>query len=147
MATASRGRTLWHDTTKKRAEAIVQRGPDQGFVEPGSCEKAGGFSTAPNEGPYPYGDPKAYASRKAILFADEGGPAIVEVEVPAEIVALAIDVVAEIRFEPGAWVLKNWARCGRRFPRGSWSYDVKTIANRLNTADGRRYPADSTARS
>jgi hypothetical protein len=70
-------------------------------VEPGSVEKAAGFSTAPNQGPYPYGDPRDYAARKAALYSDEGGPAIVEVEVPNEIVARAIDEVAEVRFEPG----------------------------------------------
>jgi hypothetical protein len=41
------------------------------------------------------------AAGKAALFPDEGGPAILEIEVPEEIVALAINEIAEIRFEPG----------------------------------------------
>jgi hypothetical protein len=69
-------------------------------LEPGGFEKAGGFSTAPPQGPYPFGDPRAFASRKAALFPDEGGPAVLEVEVPEAIVALAINEIAEIRFEP-----------------------------------------------
>jgi hypothetical protein len=101
MATADQGRVLWHGTTQRRAEAILRQGPDPNFLEPGGLEKAGGFSTAPSHGPYPYGDPREVAARKAALFPDEGGPAVLEVEVPETIVALAIDVVAEIRFEPG----------------------------------------------
>jgi hypothetical protein len=100
MASAGQGVVLWHGTTRQRAEAILRGGPDVNFLEPGSFEKAGGFSTAPSHGPYPFGDPKEIALSKAALFAEEGGPAILEVDVPQEIVALAIYEVAEIRFEP-----------------------------------------------
>jgi hypothetical protein len=101
MATGSQGRILRHGTTRKRAEAIMKNGPDPNFLEPGSFEKVCGFSTAPPQGPYHTGDPKEVAAAKAALFVDEEGPVILEVEVPEEIVALAINQVSEIRFEPG----------------------------------------------
>src|ERR1700730_966335 len=93
--------TLWHGTTRRRAEAILRNGPDKDFQEPGAFEKAGGFSTAPPHGPYQFGDPREFAVGKAALFADEGGPAILEIEVDEEIVALAINELTEIRFAPG----------------------------------------------
>ena len=94
-------RILWHGTTRRRAEAILQKGPDVTFIEPGGFEKAGGFSTAPSQGPYHSGDPKVVAAGKATLFPDEGGPAILEMEVPEEIIALSVNQVSEIRFQPG----------------------------------------------
>lgn len=98
--TASQGRILWHGTTKRRAEAIVHDGPDANFLEPGGFDKAWGFSTAPPQGPYPFGDPRVVAIGKAAQFPDEGGPVILEVQIPEEIIALAVDQIAEIRFEP-----------------------------------------------
>jgi hypothetical protein len=47
------------------------------------------------------GSPAAYAAGKARLFPNEGGPAILEVEVPEWIVRLASATGGEIRFEPG----------------------------------------------
>lgn len=101
MMAAGQGRILWHGTTRRRADAILRDGPNPNFLEPSGFEKAGGFSTAPPHGPYPYGDPRVAASKKAALFPDEGGPAILEIEIPEEIIALALDEVAEIRFQPG----------------------------------------------
>jgi len=101
MTAAGRGRILWHGTTRRRAEGILLTGPDPNFLEPGGFDKAGGFSTAPPHGPYLFGDPWVIASGKAAHFPTEGGPAVLEVEVPEEIVALAINEVAEIRFQPG----------------------------------------------
>jgi hypothetical protein len=100
MAATGQGRILWHGTTKQRAEAIMRQGPDPSFREPGGFDKAGGFSTAPPAGPHDCGDPREVAARKAALFPNEGGPAILEFEVPEEIIALSNNVVAEIRFEP-----------------------------------------------
>ena len=40
-------------------------------------------------GPFPFGTPTNYALGKAGRFPSEGGPAIVEVDVPDEIVARA----------------------------------------------------------
>jgi hypothetical protein len=101
MATPGQGRTLWHGTTRRRAEAILRGGPDAGFLEPGGFDRAGGFSTAPLHGPYSFGDPRDVATGKAALFPDEGGSAILEIEVAEQIVALAINEITEIRFEPG----------------------------------------------
>jgi hypothetical protein len=101
MSTGGHGRILRHGTTRQRAKAIVQRGPDPNFTEPGGLDTAEGFSTAPAEGPFPVGTPEQYATAKANLFPNEGGPAIVEVEVPQAIVDLAINAGGDIRFEPG----------------------------------------------
>jgi hypothetical protein len=97
---AGQGRTLWHGTTRRRAEAILRDGPDANFLEPGGPDRAGGFSTAPPQGPYQFGDPRNVATGKAALFPDEGGPAILEVIVPEAIIALAMNEVSEIRFAP-----------------------------------------------
>jgi hypothetical protein len=92
---------LRHGTTRQRAEAIRQHGPDAGFVEPGGLDRADGFSTCPAAGPYPVGSPSDYARGKARLFPNEGGPAVLEVEVPESIVRLGIDAGGEVRFQPG----------------------------------------------
>ncbi len=95
-------RLLRHGTTRHRAEAIFRRGPDPSFVEPGGTDPAGGFSTCPVHGPFPFGTPEQYAAGKAMHFPFEGGPAILEIDVPEEIAALGIDAGGEIRFEPGS---------------------------------------------
>jgi len=116
MTTAGQGRVLRHGTTRKRAEAILQNGPNPNFLEPGGFERANGFSTAPVEGPFPNGTPECYAERKAALFPDEGGPDVLEIEVPLEIVALAVNV-GEIRFDIGyglRQVLDAWPTLPKR---------------------------------
>src|SRR5437762_7866716 len=100
MASAESVVRLRHGTTWRRAEAILQNGPDPTFTEPGGSVKAEGFSTARLHGPYPYGSPETAAAGKALLFPDEGGPAILEIDVPAEIVRKA-DLGGEGRFDPG----------------------------------------------
>ncbi len=102
MASPGQGRILWHGTTRRRAEAILRNGPDPKFREPGGPYQAEGFSTAFPHGPYLFGDPRVVAFGKAALFPEEGGPAILEIEVPEEIVALAQNEVSEIRFTPDA---------------------------------------------
>ena len=91
---------LRHGTTRDRAEAILRAGPDPAFKEPGGQDTAEGFSTVRAEGPYPYGSPEVVAAGKAKSFPDEGGPAIIEIEVPESIVRKA-DLGGEVRFEPG----------------------------------------------
>jgi len=91
---------LRHGTTRRRAEAILRDGPDPNYKEPGSSEPAEGFSTARIQGSYPYGSPDDVAAGKARLFPHEGGPAIVEIEVPESIVRKA-DLGGEVRFDPG----------------------------------------------
>ncbi len=91
---------LRHGTTRRRAEAILRNGPDPNFVEPGGPDAAEGFSTARTPGPCPTGSPEEMAKSKARLFPDEGGPAILEFDVPETIVEKA-DLGDEVRFEPG----------------------------------------------
>jgi hypothetical protein len=93
---------LHHGTTRQRAEAILRDGPDLDFVEPFGHDRAEGFSAAPAEGPFFQGNPVVVARGKATAFLTEGGPCILEFEVPDEVALLAgapNDV--EYRFQPG----------------------------------------------
>jgi hypothetical protein len=80
---------LLHGTTRHRAERIFASGPDPDFVESGGKGKAEGFSACLQQGPFLFGTPKEYARSKAAAFPGEGGPAIIQVDVPGAIVALA----------------------------------------------------------
>jgi hypothetical protein len=102
---------LHHGTTLLRARAIEANGPDPSYREPGSARlpPAEGFSAVIGDGrPCGTGTPELAARDKDALFPDEGGPAILEVGVPAWIMAiLDSDLIAsglarggEIRFEP-----------------------------------------------
>jgi hypothetical protein len=82
---------LLHGTTRNRAEQIRVQGPDPDFIEPGGGTRAEGFSTCLESGPFPLGTPEEYARRKATAFPNEGGPAILAVDVPDDIIALAVD--------------------------------------------------------
>src|SRR6202035_463005 len=99
---------LLHGTTRHRAEQIMVQGPDPEFNEPGGGRRAEGFSTCLEVGPFPLGTPEAYARRKALLFPNEGGPAIVMVDVPDDLIALAVDEVCfplsqgVVQFDEGA---------------------------------------------
>jgi hypothetical protein len=82
---------LHHGTTLLRARAIEANGPDPSFREPGSghLPPAEGFSTVIGDGrSCGTGTPQVAAREKDILFPDEGGPAILEVSVPAWIMAI-----------------------------------------------------------
>lgn len=102
---------LHHGTTLRRARAIEASGPDPAFREPGSghLPPAEGFSAVIGDGrACGTGTPEAAARNKDVLFPEEGGPAILEVVVPAWIMSiLSADPIAaglarsgEIRFEP-----------------------------------------------
>jgi hypothetical protein len=102
---------LHHGTTLERAREIEANGPDPDYREPGtgSLPPAEGFSTVIADGrPCGTGTPEVAARNKHALFPNEGGPAILEVSVPAWIMAiLYADPIAaglarsgEIRFEP-----------------------------------------------
>jgi hypothetical protein len=101
---------LHHGTTLLRARSIEANSPDPDYREPGSgrLPAAEGFSTVIGDGrPCSTGTPETVARNKAALFPNEGGPAILEVRVPARIMAvLYADPIAaglarsgEIRFE------------------------------------------------
>ena len=92
---------LRHGTTRRRAENIIKNGPDPHFLEPGGLDEAVGLSVTPISGPYPQGSAEKYAVGKARVFPTEGGPAIVEIEVPVSVAARAVNVGGEIRFLPG----------------------------------------------
>jgi hypothetical protein len=49
------------------------------------------FSTYLEQGPFLFGSPQAYACGKAADFPDEGGAAILIVQVPDSVVALAVN--------------------------------------------------------
>jgi hypothetical protein len=82
---------LLHGTTLLRAKQIEAYGPDPNFVEPGDGMEAEEFSTYLDGGPFPLGTPAEYARRKAALFPNEGGPVILTVDVPDDVIALAVD--------------------------------------------------------
>jgi hypothetical protein len=84
---------LHHGTTRQRAQRIVAAGPDPDFMEPGGSTRADGFSACLEAGPFPLGKPEDYARHKAAAFPVEGGPVILEVEVPDDIIELATDDV------------------------------------------------------
>jgi hypothetical protein len=102
---------LHHGTTLRRARSIEANGPDPGYREPGTdrLPPAEGFSAVIGDGrPCSTGTPEMAARNKAALFPDEDGPAILEVSVPAWIMAILHgDPIAaglarggEVRFEP-----------------------------------------------
>jgi hypothetical protein len=99
---------LLHGTTRHRAEQIEALGPDPDFVEPGGVARAESFSTCVEQGPFPLGTPESYARGKATGFPGEGGPAILAVDVPDDIIALAVDPVffplsqGVVQFDEGA---------------------------------------------
>jgi hypothetical protein len=96
---------LRHGTTRKRAEHILQNGPDPRYREPGGQYPAEGFSTAPAQGPFGFGDPEVIARRKARLFPNDGGPAILEFELPND---LAKGLVASLRKPIQKGKALNW---------------------------------------
>jgi hypothetical protein len=102
---------LHQGTTLRRARAIEANGPDPSFREPGSGQlpPAEGLSTVIGDGrACGTGTPQIAAREKDRLFPDEGGPAILEIGVPAWIMEiLYADPIAaglarsgEIRFDP-----------------------------------------------
>lgn len=82
---------LLHGTARKRAELIVQGGPDPQFREPGGQPGEAGFSLCVASGPFPFGRPVEYAHGKANQFPNESGPVILIVDVPDDIVANAVN--------------------------------------------------------
>ena len=83
---------LLHGTTRWRAERILADGPDPDFVEPGGmATRTDGFSTYIEASPYLLLPPEAYARSKSMTFPTEGDPVIVAMDVPEEIIMLAVD--------------------------------------------------------
>jgi hypothetical protein len=80
---------LMHGTTRDRAARILRTGPDPAYREPGGRAAADGFSACLEAGPFPFGTPADYARGKAAAFPAEGGPVILVLNVPDEIVRKA----------------------------------------------------------
>lgn len=119
---------IHHGTTQARAARIEQSGPDPRYVEPGGSfhNPADGFSTSeaglPDVG---LSLPEDYARSKARNFPNEGGPVILEIEVPEWIVDIVRNhpdlglsaTTGEVRFEPGVGLeelLQAWPTLVKR---------------------------------
>jgi hypothetical protein len=78
---------LLHGTTRHRAEKILVEGPDPKLLGPD------GFSTYLEAGPFLFGPVEEYERQKAGLpeCKNERGPAILAVEVPDDLIAMAVD--------------------------------------------------------
>jgi hypothetical protein len=98
---------LLHGTTRRRAEQILAHGPDPRFCEPGGQATEDGFSMYLGYGPFLFGDPDDFAHGKAREFPDEGGPVILVLEVPDDIVQKAATEwfplsQGLVQFDPGS---------------------------------------------
>jgi hypothetical protein len=99
---------LLHGTTYDRAVQILAGGPDPDFREFPGGPRAEGFSTCLEFGPFPLGRPEDYARYKAMDFPSEGGPVIIRMDVPDEVIAMAVDEVffplsqGVVQFDEGA---------------------------------------------
>jgi hypothetical protein len=99
---------LLHGTTRYRAVRILARGPDPDFRESPGGPRAEGFSTCLEFGPFPLWHPEDYARYKARAFPTEGGPVIIRMDVPDEVIAMAVDEVffplsqGLVQFDEGA---------------------------------------------
>jgi hypothetical protein len=80
---------LIHGTTRRRAEQILNLGPNPRFRESGGRATEDGFSMYIEAGPFLLGTPMDYARGKANEFPDEGGPVILAIEVPDDFVQKA----------------------------------------------------------
>jgi hypothetical protein len=98
---------LLHGTTRLRAEQIVQLGPNPHFQEPGGQGGDDGFSLTLETGPFFFGTAEDYARGKALAFPNEGGPVILVIDIPDEIVQRAVNdwfplSQGLVQFDPGA---------------------------------------------
>ncbi|HJT36496.1 MAG TPA: hypothetical protein VJ783_31020 [Pirellulales bacterium] len=66
-------------------------GPNPQFHEPGAQASGNGFSVTAESGPFYFGTPEDYARGKDREFPDEDGPAILVVDVPDDLVQLAVN--------------------------------------------------------
>ena len=115
---------LLHGTTHDRAIRILAGGPDPNFRESPGGAKAEGFSTCLEAGPFPLGRPEEYARYKAKAFPTEGGPAIIRIDVPAEMIALAVD---EVFFPLSQGVVQFDEGAGLEELQSAWSRLAKEI--------------------
>ena len=118
---------LFHGTTLWRARRIMESGPDADFMEPGSKGPARSFSACLPFGPFGCtGKPEDYAWGKSLAAdregRDEGGPALLLMDVPDGIMELAVDEFLPlaqgfVQFDPGAGLEElraAWPRLEKR---------------------------------
>ncbi len=108
---------LHHGTTRRRAESIVRNGPGRNPRETGIYERAWGFSAAIVGEECESGPPERYARGKAEQAADEGGPVILEIDVPEDVMDAALVTVGEVRFEMDCGLpelLQSWPTLPKR---------------------------------
>ena len=104
-------------------QADRDRWTDPDFVEPGDAVRAEGFSTCLEGGPFPMGTPEEYARRKAALFPNEDGPAILAVDVPDDVIAAAVNAY----FPLSQGLVQFDERAGLEELRAVWSTLWKEI--------------------
>lgn len=120
-----------HGTTLRRARLIEANGPDPYYIEPRSGGRRWdppGFSTARADRPGEVGAPEVYARGKASNpdFSREGGPAILEIEVPLSIIAvLEADEDARDAMESGDTLFDP--RVGMRELLAAWPTLTKRV--------------------
>ena len=78
---------LFHGTTLRRARQILLDGPRPRVVEPGGPGEDECFCTCLPFGPFPLLPPEAYACAQSRRCPGDGGPAILVVDVPDEVIA------------------------------------------------------------
>ncbi len=106
----------------------MAEGPDPNFIEPlpysggSGSSRAESFSTYLESGPFVLAPPEKYACEKAALFPDEGGPVLRKVDVPDEVVALAVD---EVYFPLSQGLVQFDAGAGLEELRAVWSRLIK----------------------
>jgi hypothetical protein len=120
---------LLHGTTRRRAEQILDLGPNPRFREPGGQPTEDGFSMNLETGPFLFGTPADYARGKAKEFPDEGGPVILVIDVPDDIAQKAATEwfplsQGLVQFDPGA-VLEELA--------AAWSVLARSVQIRSVT--------------
>jgi len=106
-----------HGTTRRRAESIVRNGPGRNPRETGIYERKFGFSAAIVGEYCENGAPEEYARGKAEQAKDEGGPVILEIDVPAEVMDAAVITGGEVRFEMDGGLpelLQSWPTLPKR---------------------------------
>jgi hypothetical protein len=115
---------LLHGTTRLRAEQIVAHGPDPDFFEPGGATRAENFSTCLATGPFPLRTPQEYARLKAAGFPNEGGAVMLVMDVPDDIIALAVD---DVFFPLSQGVVQFDQGLGLEELRSAWATITKQI--------------------
>src|SRR5258706_13873880 len=101
MNTSGTTKIFLHGITLKRANSIIAQGPDPQYREPADLLPSGGFCVMEVQSSHPIGSPEEYAQRKAMNFPNEGGPVILEMEIPEVIAELSKTPTGDYQFDYG----------------------------------------------